>query len=315
MIPIVVAVKPGKSIKALKQAIPAKIYKLGKEPKDMRNTAIYWGNPGFDKVEQFREFGMRNIPCVPNTNYKPVALEWFDEPGTIVFCRTLTKSHSGKGIVVAENPSQLVNAPLYTKYVKKIHEFRAHCFRGDIFDIQIKKKKTDSPHSLIRSNANGYVFCRDDPETTAKAYTWLKKQTALHSLLFDIASDFTAIDFIYNAHYNVYLLLEINSNPGIDGTTLDNYVKMIKKVYETRVKNYAKLKSLHKAWDPLSDTQLVQGANPATTLGSILTAGGALAAMQSSQKSNSANKIPQMKNPPDSVITTQRLFQKSIENT
>ena len=50
-----------------------------------------------------------------------------------VVCRTVLAGHSGEGIVIADNPEQLVPAPLYVQYVKKKHEFFPIWMRNSCF--------------------------------------------------------------------------------------------------------------------------------------------------------------------------------------
>jgi hypothetical protein len=41
-----------------------------------------------------------------------------------IVCRTILNGHSGAGIVIANNRGEIVNAPLYVKYMKKRDEYR-----------------------------------------------------------------------------------------------------------------------------------------------------------------------------------------------
>ena len=173
---------------------------------------------------QWRRF---EVSCPEWTTDYDTALEWINN-GKTVFCRTLTRAHSGRGIHIASISDELVDAPLYTQYIKKQKEFRVHVFRNEVIDLQEKRRSTNSPDSdfLIRNHANGFVFCRDDIiEPTDLRATALSAVAAL-------GLDFGAVDIIYNAYYDKCYALEVNTAPGLEGTTLDSYSKaIIKEAY------------------------------------------------------------------------------------
>jgi hypothetical protein len=86
-----------------------------------------------------------------------------------IMCRTKLQAHSGEGIVVAERRDQLVNAPLYTQYMKKKHEFRVHVLRkpgagSSIIITQRKARKNgvEDANFMIRNLANGFVYIIPD---------------------------------------------------------------------------------------------------------------------------------------------------------
>jgi len=180
-----------------------------------------------NKLLTFSQWRRFEVSCPEWTTDYDTALEWLDS-GHTVFARTLTRAHSGLGIVIARSPEELVDAPLYTKYIKKKKEFRVHVFRNQVIDLQEKRRSTNSPASdfLIRNHANGFVFCRDDIiEPTDLRATALSAVAAL-------GLDFGAVDIIYNAHYDKCYALEVNTAPGLEGTTLESYSKaIIKEAY------------------------------------------------------------------------------------
>lgn len=181
-----------------------------------------------DKIQTFYSFKVRNVAHPEWTTVKEVAQEWADDNIT-VFCRTLTRANSGRGIVIATNSNEVVDAPLYTKYIKKKKEFRVHVFKNQVIDLQEKRRSSNSPDSdfLIRNHANGFVFCRDNiSEPTDLRSTAIQAVSAL-------GLDFGAVDIIYNAHYDKCYALEVNTAPGLEGTTLQSYSKaIIKEAYE-----------------------------------------------------------------------------------
>jgi glutathione synthase/RimK-type ligase-like ATP-grasp enzyme len=178
---------------------------------------------GLDKLTQLTRFRDSNVPCPDFTTDRNIALSWLADDGVIV-CRTLLRSSEGKGIVMAETPEQVVQAPLYTRYLKKKLEFRVHVFNGVVIDVQQKKRKSDydgQRDTRIRNLANGYVFCRGNLNEP----TDLREQAlaAVASLGYTIG----AVDIVYNEHHNRVVVLEVNASPGLTGTTLQRYTDAI----------------------------------------------------------------------------------------
>jgi glutathione synthase/RimK-type ligase-like ATP-grasp enzyme len=174
-----------------------------------------------NKLSFFKLVRGPHIP--PWTEDKDEAALW-SRDGCAVVCRTLLNSHSGKGIVIAATEEQLVDAPLYVKYIKKKDEFRVHIFRGKVFDVQRKARRIEHEHPdwQVRNHANGFIYQRNDVELPAgveRAALEVFERTGL---------DFGAFDIIYNAHEEKPYVLEVNTAPGLTGTTLENYTKIFK---------------------------------------------------------------------------------------
>lgn len=176
-----------------------------------------------NKAETFGNFLMNGVPTVDFTVNIETAREWGREGHTVI-CRTMLRASGGRGIVVAERPDQIVPAPLYTKYMKKLFEFRVHIFQGRVIDIQQKRKRNGvEADAKIRNHENGWVFARQDvdcPDAVVDAAV-----AAIDSL----GLDFGAVDVIYNSHYRRPAVLEVNTAPGLEGTTLINYCDAIRR--------------------------------------------------------------------------------------
>jgi len=160
-----------------------------------------------------------------------------------IVCRTILAGHSGAGIVIANIRDQLVPAPLYVQYVKKKHEYRVHVGRrfepgdGDhsdvqpgmqtvVIDVQQKKrrKEHETPNWQIRNHHNGFIYARQDvapPPCVTDAAKAAFRATDL---------DFGAVDVIWNEQENKAYVLEINTAPGLEGQTIDNYVKFFRSI-------------------------------------------------------------------------------------
>lgn len=142
-----------------------------------------------------------------------------------VVARTTLFGHSGRGIVIVEpgQGSSLPNAPLYTVYFKKKKEFRVHVFDGNIIDFQEKKKRRDAENVdwRVRNYDGGFVFCREGVELPDVVAEQSIKAVAALGL------DFGAIDVGYNEQLNQACVFEINTAPGLAGSTLAAYTKAI----------------------------------------------------------------------------------------
>jgi glutathione synthase/RimK-type ligase-like ATP-grasp enzyme len=155
------------------------------------------------------------------TTNQEVAQAWLDD-GDEVVIRTVLNGHSGRGIVLASEEG-MCRAPLYTKYVKKKHEYRVHVVGDRVVDIQQKRKSTavEDVNYKIRSHDNGFVFCRenidDNPDVCAQAVAALQA-TSL---------DFGAVDVIWNEKRREAYVLEINTAPGMEGATVNNYAEAL----------------------------------------------------------------------------------------
>ena len=163
--------------------------------------------------------------ALPNwTQDQSVARQWIEEGATVV-CRTLLRANSGRGIVIASTAEQLVRAPLYVKYVKKQDEFRVHVANGTVFDTQRKMRNQSVPDDnvnwQIRNHDNGFIFGREGVEPSEE------RNTLAEGIAVALGLDFCAVDVIYNAHHNKYYVLEVNTAPGLTGTTLQNYTDVL----------------------------------------------------------------------------------------
>jgi hypothetical protein len=117
--------------------------------------------------------------------------------------------------------TRLKNAPLYTKYFKKAEEYRVHVFGDRVLDIQQKRKRQEVPNEQvdyqIRNAAAGWVFCRNEVECPAAVTDAAVRAVSALGL------DFGAVDIGYNRHSGLAAVFEVNTAPGLEGTTLDRY--------------------------------------------------------------------------------------------
>lgn len=158
--------------------------------------------------------------------------------GHCLVARTILNGNSGAGIVLiggdgkfGYKEEELVDAPLYTVYVPKKQEYRVHVFRGQVLDVQRKARKQDVPDDevnwKIRNMANGFIFARGE-DALGQVPQDVIDQAVL--AVETLGLDFGAADVIYNDKQAKAYVLEVNTAPGLSGTTLDNYVKAFKEL-------------------------------------------------------------------------------------
>lgn len=173
-------------------------------------------------AEALREHG---VPQPEYTTDYNVAKQWV-EAGQTVVCRTLLRASEGRGIVLATTVDELCKAPLYTKYVKKADEYRIHVAFGKAIDAQQKKRRLEVPDESvnwqIRNAKNGWVFTRggvSPPRCVGDAAV---------AAVAALGLDFGAVDVGYNVHAGQATVYEVNTAPGLEGTTLHSYYRAFK---------------------------------------------------------------------------------------
>ena len=152
------------------------------------------------------------------------AKEWTEDE-RIVFCRTMLRANSGKGIVIAKLSSEVVQAPLYTKYIRKEKEYRLHVFCGKVIDAVEKKRRqgfqeSNNYNKYVRSYEQGWVFARD-----GILVSQVMKDVAIRAVQV-LGLDFGAVDIVINRE-GYPVVLEVNTAPGLQGTTLANYKRAV----------------------------------------------------------------------------------------
>jgi len=186
-----------------------------------------------NKLDFFEQVGAAKIVW-PNC---PVNIpEWATDPAIAVswnkpfFARQRLTGHSGEGIIelqAGEEPANATKAPLYVQYKKKRHEYRVHFFKDGhtytIIDVTQKKKRVghEGTNHQIRNHQNGWVYCRENVQEPEGI-----QQLALNACA-AIGLQSGAVDIIWNEKENKCYVLEINTAPGIEGTTCKKYTQSI----------------------------------------------------------------------------------------
>lgn len=183
-----------------------------------------------DKKAALEILAEAEVPHPPFTSRKVLAKDWLKD-GQGVVARTLLRANSGRGIVLCtpENGVPLPDAPLYTQYVKKAQEYRIHVVQGQVVDQQLKRRRLEVPDDevnfQIRNADNGWVFTR---EGVAAPDCVLQASIAAVDAL---GLDFGAVDIGYNVKYDAPCVFEVNTAPGLEGTTLDSYYQAFLNIF------------------------------------------------------------------------------------
>ena len=190
------------------------------------HTAIALACNKLKTFETLQSAGFEFLPQWCTSRYQASTLLYHATNGgetlgkEAIYCRTSLTGHSGSGIVIAKNIYELVEAPLYTLGTKHKHEYRIHVFKGNVIDVQQKKRKHgySGTNTGIRNHSNGWIYARCDVNPPDCVLTAAVKAVTLLGL------DFGACDIGYRERDDKAFLFEVNTAPGLFGTTLEKYV-------------------------------------------------------------------------------------------
>ena len=181
-----------------------------------------------NKLNTFLEYRNKSFVHVPDWTTDPSEAQQLLNQGIKVYCRTTIMGHSGRGIVICEKDDRLPIAPLYTFHTKHKNEYRVHVFKDKVLDVQMKRKRNGSlGGSGIRNHANGWVYTRAEILPSEELLSSSIEAVKLLGL------NFGAVDIGHRLIDNKLFVFEVNTAPGLEGTTLDKYSKAIYNYYKT----------------------------------------------------------------------------------
>lgn len=170
--------------------------------------------------------------CPPWTDSQGEAAKWLEEGGAVCVRQKL-RSSGADGLVIfgPENFKEwgeLSKAPLYTKYVKKAAEYRIHVYKDWVIDYQQKRLRSDLPEEFkpnfkIQNLENGFIYARENVQPPKQVM-----DNAIRAVS-ELGLDFGAVDVIYNEKKGQAIVLEVNTAPGLQGTTITSYATAILK--------------------------------------------------------------------------------------
>lgn len=196
----------------LTQRVGYRVWRV--KPERVRRRIAVHFDKGVDKLTQLTAFASGGVSAPAYATTIEGAKEL---PGSLVVARKLLRGSEGRGLSIHDKETLLERAPLYTQYIKKKKEFRAHVYNNKVIDVQEKRKKagwSEERNTQVRNTANGYVFCRDDVVVPNDLVA-----TAIAAVQ-ALGRSQGAVDLIWNERNNKTYALEVNARPGMTGTTL-----------------------------------------------------------------------------------------------
>lgn len=174
---------------------------------------------------------LRGTPyCLEYTTdwYRPI--QWTEE-GHDVVARHVLNGHSGEGITIIPAFSRWgdeVEAPLFTKYFKKTAEYRVHCSPHTIVDVRRKAKRRghvlEGQGTHVWNHSAGFVYKIEGvTPDTVPASVLHAAQTAVYNTGMGLA----AVDLGYDADTDQVKVFEVNSAPGLTGSTVKWYTEYL----------------------------------------------------------------------------------------
>lgn len=194
-------------------------------------------HPQFREVEVLEPApsGLEIARTPEYTTAAGVASLWLVQGHTVVE-RHILNGNSGAGIKLIEPGVDDVSAvcPLYVKYVPKKQEYRVHVCAGVAVDIQRKARRKDIADEdvnwKVRNHDNGFIFARNEDGFVPDDVV-IQAVNAVNIL----GLDFGAVDVIFNEKSQQAYVLEVNTAPGLSGTTLEGYVARFKDYLDGKV--------------------------------------------------------------------------------
>lgn len=193
-----------------------------------------------NKLETYKVFKRADIPHPDWTVDVQTVLDWLRSDKTVL-ARSILRGSKGAGIVLIRNSrpsvqqrvSDIPRAPLYVTYRPKRREYRIHVMSAEVIGVQQKRKRrevnNDDVDYQIRNYDNGWVYCREELEAPRDA-TCEAAVKAVKAL----GLDFGAVDVGENDKQGTCCVYEVNTAPGLEGTTLTEYAEAIVNFVRTK---------------------------------------------------------------------------------
>jgi glutathione synthase/RimK-type ligase-like ATP-grasp enzyme len=211
------------------------------------DLVVNWGNssPGNLPVNCRESILLNHPECVLHASNKLFAFMRLREGGVStprfaitpeeakdwnrVVCRSRLRASGGAGIIIKGKGEELPEAPLYVEYIPKDGEYRAHVFMGEVIAFQKKVRATGgNADPLVRNHSAGWVYSRN-VEAAPEIRGMVCSQAI--AAVSAINLSFGAADVIYSRKKNAAFVLEVNTAPGIEGSTVLDYANAITSVF------------------------------------------------------------------------------------
>lgn len=176
---------------------------------------------------KFYELANETNACriAPWTTHPSVVMDWLNS-GQHVIQRQYVSGSGGHGMSVLTDPYEFdSSARLWQLYVKKRHEYRVHVGlnSGDdyaVIDWAQKRVRRDAENVSyqIRNSHSGWIFARYEEGVTEPHQDVLTQAVAAVRM---IGLDYGAVDVGFNERMGEATVYEVNTAPGLEGTTLN----------------------------------------------------------------------------------------------
>lgn len=183
-------------------------------------------------TDKIRFFGVcsadTNGPRIPEYTTNREYAHRMHATGVNLVVRDLVSSSGGRGAWILNarpglNLAAFPRAPLFTRLIEDVTEFRVHVMDDLIVWRQQKLRKNGvSKDSLIRNHDNGWVFSSNLRFWEEDIGIQARKAVKTCGL------DFGAVDMLWSHSERKAYALEVNSAPGIEGGSLAAYAVAFK---------------------------------------------------------------------------------------
>jgi len=181
------------------------------------------------KIKQYEFFKTELIPHPEWTTSLGSAMHYLiNGEWKKLVARRRIKSQTGNGTMIftdaylMEKEDELNPFKVFTKYIPKKREFRVNIFKDTIVNIREKVRKAGATGlTEIRSQSNGYTTVKLQSPAPAGIEELALRASKVSS------SDFKGVDIGYNQLKNLLFVLEVNSGPSIEGSSVKEYAQAI----------------------------------------------------------------------------------------
>jgi hypothetical protein len=132
---------------------------------------------------------------------------------------------AGNGIIIISKNEELLEVPLYSRYIFKTKEFRVHATTKKVLSTSRKIRDPNKQVTSwkIRSHDNGFIFQHNNIQPDEK-----RDELAIQAIK-ALNLDFGAVDIIEDKQGQLYVL-EVNTAPGLEGQTVQVYIQALKEL-------------------------------------------------------------------------------------
>jgi hypothetical protein len=217
-------------------------YGVSSDPRWRQRAIQYSNTPAsvalcVNKLQTLQRLKAENVLCLEFVSAPRRGIpdnrvgNWIETDGKCV-ARTVLGGHSGQGIVICRDARNIPQAPLYTRYFKKDHEYRVHVAFGRVILVQQKKRNEnyngdDADRALVRTNDNGWTFCINDLDCDVRRYRAQLETLALNAAQ-AVGINHGAVDILVKLSRvgaPTSVVCEINTAPALrNPSTLNAYV-------------------------------------------------------------------------------------------